>query len=93
MCNDPSLFTWLKDKDSRRTVSVGNGKKSQVIGIGTVLCSSIVDCNPITVELKDVLCVSSLICNLISVSRIRKSGLRVTFDTDKVGDGVCDIPT
>ena len=93
MCNNPSLFTSLQDISSEDTVSVGNGEETEVTGIGTVLCSSVVDGNQKTVELKNVLYVPSLMCNLISVSRIRKAGLRVIVDTDEYGGGFCDVTT
>ena len=82
MCNDATLFRNMKPNTGGIAVSVGDGKHATVSGIGTVICDTVTKGITKKVELKDVLCLPSLICNLISVSRITTSGLTAMFKYD-----------
>lgn len=93
MCNDASLFNCIQKPEKERQVSVGNGKQAAVVGIGTVICSTVVRNEKRIIALKDVLCVPTLMCNLVSVSRERKVGGEVFFHTDRSGNGICEVST
>lgn len=91
MCNNPNYFTHLDTDVEPMTVSVGDGTKSAVVGKGTIVCEAEVNGSKRLIGLHNVLCVPDLMCNLLSVSRIRKATLRVVFDDHEDGNGQCEI--
>ena len=54
-------------------------------------CVSVVNGHKHKIELKEVLYVPSLMSNLISVSRMRKAGLKVEFDSTQDNEGRCQV--
>lgn len=91
MCNNKDNFVSINIAKKMPPVSVGNGKETTVSGQGTMIFHTNVDGTPRTVYLKNVLYVPSLMCNLISVSRMRKASLKTVFDTDSNDTGVCVV--
>ena len=89
MCHKEEDFTELKKNDCNGTVSIGDGTAIPVKGVGTIKVMSVVNGKKVAVHLKDVLYVPNLSCNLISVTRCRKMDMRVTFDSDRNGRGIC----
>ena len=83
MCNNQETFQALNRDLSHGGVSVGDGKVAHVGGKGSVYAHATVDGNVKTVAFNETLYVPSLMCNLISVSRLRKSGCVVIFDEKK----------
>ena len=91
MCNDPNLFAnWTPTEGL--AVSVGDGKKADVTGTGNIICKTSTEGKTHTVRFKDVLCVPSLMCNLISVSKVTGAGLNALFSSDR-GANMCSIAT
>lgn len=89
MTNSKSLLTEIDNTSTYAAVSVGNGNQTPVHGVGDIRCSVKFDDTVENVKMSNVLWVPSLTCNLISVSRMRRSGLAIMFDTDANGQGVC----
>ena len=90
ICNNETVFESLT-KQPRRPVEVGEGQLVDVHGIGIVRGTTIIDGRKQFVMMKAVLYVPTMMCNLISVSRTRRSGFKVTFDGDKYKNGFCEI--
>ena len=93
MCNDRSLFNCFCSNVTGLAVSVGDGKQAEVTGFGSVYCTSIVHGKAMRIELKNVLCVPELICNLISVGRIADAGFSAVFTSPKQGKSTCEVKT
>lgn len=74
MCNDKNMFDELRNSTQKTSVSVGDGKLSEVSGIGTATSVVVQDGTKSVVQLREVLHLPDLICNLTSVSRMRKAG-------------------
>ena len=89
MCCNENDFFEIKNVDSGSAVSIGDGSELLVKGKGKVKAVSIVNGEKLTVYLQDVLFVPNLSCNLISVNKCRQNGMRITFDSDKSGRGIC----
>ena len=91
MCNNQETFPALNHDISHGSVSVGDGKVAHVGGKGSVYAHATVDGNVKTVAFNEKLYVPSLLCNLISVSRLRNSGWVVIFDENKDQKGLCHV--
>lgn len=91
MCNDQNLFRSFHPNVADLAVSVGDGMQAEVTGVGSVNFISVISGRKKRIELKDVLCVPTLVCNLISVSRIAEAGLSVTFNSKEQGKSTCDV--
>ena len=63
----------------------------EVAGVGNVTGTAVVDGKKETVMFKSVLFVPTMMCNLLSVSKARRAGCRVTFDGNDKGSGYCEI--
>ena len=90
ICNNEMHFESLT-KQPRRPVEVGEGQHVVVAGIGNVRGAAVVDGKQHEVVMKDVLYVPTMICNLISVSKERRSGFYILFDGERLDDGFCKI--
>lgn len=90
MCNDASMFESLEEKTCQ-PVEVGEGHHVEVAGVGNVTGTAVVDGKKETVMFKSVLFVPTMMCNLLSVSKARRAGCRVTFDGNDKGSGYCEI--
>lgn len=88
MYNDAKAFSHLKNDQAKITVSIENGTELPVRGIDTESSITIVNRKQEEVELKDVLLVPDLFCNLISVIQFRKNGAEMALDSDKNGRGI-----
>lgn len=91
MTNDKSFFPDLKILANMPSVSVGNGDSAAVHGTGTVEAVIKFDDNVRPVKMMDTLFIPDLMCNLVSVSKLRRAGFRVLFDTDEQGRGLCVV--
>lgn len=92
MCNSKEAFHALDDVRTKDIVLVGNGQRLNVEGRGILRCEAVVHGGSTrNIQLKNVLYVPKLMCNLLSVSQSRKAGLRIIFDSDKYQDGVCEF--
>lgn len=91
MCNDRSQFQILGKTKGKETVPVGKGYETNVFGVGNIRSMITIEGKSKLVQLDEVLFVPGLMCNLLSVSKIRKRGLQIIFDTDDVGKGYCKI--
>ena len=74
-----------------KSVSVGNGKDTSISGTGIVHAKALFDESSVSVEITDALYIPELMCNLISVSRLRQAGFTILFDSDEHGEGVCIV--
>ena len=83
------MFESLEEKICQ-PVEVGEGEHVAVAGFGNVTGNAVVDGKKETVTFKSVLFVPTMICNLLSVSRARRAGCRVTFDGNNEGSGYCE---
>ena len=72
-------------------VTVGNGEQSDVKGMQSFYCASEVGSDKRDIILEDTLFVPKLPCNLISVSKIRKSGFTVAFESERDGGETCRV--
>ena len=90
ICNDKSHFETLR-RTPCKTVEVGEGQLVTVEGIGSVKGVSITEGGEYRITFKAVLYVPTMICNLISMSRARRSGFRVIVDSDDNNNGYCHI--
>lgn len=91
ICNRASDFTQLDTTKIQSSVSVGNGVSVKVAGVGTVRCHEAVAGKKVNLELRDVLFIPTLMCNLLAVSKIRRAGFRIVFDTTPKGRGICSV--
>ena len=91
MTNNHDIFTEFHKSSNHSPVSFGDRNIGDVVGMGTVKCVSVVNGHKHKIELKEVLYVPSLMSNLISVSRMRKAGLKVEFDSDQDNKGICQV--
>ena len=92
MCNDRSLFHSFRKFNKEGAVSVGNGEVVTTVGVGTVRCEAAnKGWKNRKIQLKDVLYIPNLMCNLLSVSQMRKAHLRIVFDSDNENRGVCQV--
>lgn len=91
MCRCNELFEDLREQRNNATVSAGNGNQAQVAGVGSILTNIACSIQTRTVRLTDVLFVPQVMCNLLSFTKMRKAGLNVTFDSDNMGAGSCNI--
>ena len=73
MIGDATLFSSLKDKKHGSNVTFGDGSKGKIVGIGNVG-------NPSKLMFKDVLFVSGLSYNLLSISQLIDKGYMVAFE-------------
>lgn len=89
MCNNCDIFVDLNESDDSNTASVVDGNQTEVNGIGVVRGHAYFDEKEVPVEMKDALFIEGLMCNLISASRLRRIGCRLTFDTDDFGECIC----
>ena len=69
----------------------GEGQRVTVAGIGIVKATPTGKSNKHEIVMKAVLYVPTMMCNLISVSKARRSGFRVVFDSDDQSNGYCHI--
>ena len=90
VCNERNDFETL-DHSVTGPVEVGEGQQAQSLGLGTIRGSTFIDGKRVPVIFNNVLFVPTLICNLISMSKARRSGFRVTFDEDKTGGGCFEV--
>lgn len=80
MCNDGNAFTEYFTLKKPQEISIGDGHI--VTGKGTVLLKIVIGRKQIQrCELKDVLLVPELCCNLLSVSKITKAGKKIKFSS------------
>ena len=86
ICNGESQFCSLR-RTPCKSVEVGEGQHVIVQGIDTVQVTSIVSGGRRNVVMKAVLFVPTMICSFMSVSKARRSGCRVEFDSDENRDG------
>lgn len=91
ICNRPSDFIKLDTNKTQASASVVNRTEVKVAGIGTVRYSAVVRGKELKIELRDVLLMLSLMCNLISVSNMPRAGLQVVFDTVEDGKGISSV--
>ena len=91
MSNNKSMFSDLEKSVSKKSVSVGNGKEASVSGIGLIREKVAFDDACVPVQMKEALHIPDLMCNLISVSRLRKAGFTILFDTDNFGEETCTV--
>ena len=80
-CNKRESFFEF-EKRSFEPVSIGDGKMVEVKGIGKVRGTTVINGRVSTIVFKNVLYAPTMMCNLVSVSKARKSGFRVVFDVD-----------
>ena len=73
ICNNEMHFESLT-KQPRRPVKVGEGQHVVVAGIGNVRGTAVVDGKQHEVVMKDVFNVPTMMCNLISVGKARRTG-------------------
>ena len=85
------MFSNLEKSVSNKSVSVGNGKEASVSGIGIIRGKVAFDDACVPVQMKEALHIPDLMCNLISVSRLRKAGFAILFDTDNFGKRTCTV--
>ena len=78
-------------KTEKMNVTVGNGEQADVKGMQSLYCSSEVGSEKRDIILEDTLFVPNLTWNLISVSKIRKSGFTVAFESERDGTGTCRV--
>ena len=90
MYNEKSIFNDL-DETYCQDVSVGNGESADVLGKGTITARANVRAKKNIVAFKEMLYVPDLMCNLVSISRLRKAGCRILFDDDENGNGICYV--
>lgn len=91
MCNDPPMLDDIQFNLSGPFVSVGNGSKATVKGMDTLCCTALVQGCDGNIILTNTLLIPDLMCNLVSVSKIRKSGFDVKFETNKEGKSACSV--
>lgn len=89
MCNDKALFNSLKEENEGRTVTIGDGSPLPVLGEGAVRATTVVNGQTMDVALKNVLFVPKFSANLISVRKCKANGLRMIFEENKNGRGIC----
>lgn len=83
MLCDASYFSSMRKLDPPVEIVVANGQKVSAEYCGDVTMYSVVGETVKKCEAKNVLYLPQLSCNLFSVKRIAKSGLRVCFDGEK----------
>lgn len=83
MLCDPSYFSSMRKLDPPVEIVVANGQRLSAEYCGDVTMYSMVNDTVRKCEAKNVLYLPRLSCNLFSVKRIAKSGLRVCFDGEK----------
>ena len=93
MCNDREIFENLQCMKNRFTVSVGNGDPLHIEGSGSIRFTSICNGKSNPGQLKNVLYVPGIMCNLLSVIQTRRAGLSIIFDSTTRGKGFCEIRT
>jgi len=94
--NKNAFSSYSSIGDGEEQVYLGDSRTTSVLGNGEVLLKLT---SRKTLALSDVLHVSSIRVNLISVALLRKVGVKVSFESDKivmtknnvfVGKGYCD---
>lgn len=91
MCNDINMFANFFEDSEHAPVSVGNGDRTRVKGEGTIFVHALVKGQKRALALTKVLYVPELMCNFISVSKMRESKCRVVFDEDVKDIGICEV--
>lgn len=86
-----SLCSTLDTNNSNNSVSVGNGTKTAVSGMGSDRARAFFEEEIVPIEIRNALYIPELMCNLISVSRLRQAGMPIAFDTNRNGKGVCVV--
>lgn len=72
---------------------MGNWYQTTVVVVGSVHTDPKIGGNVKTLQLRNVLYVHGLIRNLLSVSKMRKAGLKIMFDGNHDWRGYCKIFT
>jgi len=82
LCKDKDAFTKLGDKDTER-INLASNSSTAICGKGKVAFSTDVAGRTKDIEMNEVLFVSDLRTNLMSVAKITDRNLLVTFDRNK----------
>ena len=69
LCNDKSMFTVFDSLENPQEIVLGDGHTLDAVGIGDVVLNLVVDGKIKKRQLRDVLYVPRLTCNLLSVSK------------------------
>ena len=80
MCCDKAMFKVLEPYKS--VVQVGDGRKLQVKGIGTVECEIIIKNNKKKLTISETLYLPDLSTNLISIGVLSEKGFNINFEKD-----------
>ena len=91
MCNDINMFANFFEDSEHAPVSLGNGDRTRVKGEGTIFVHSLVKGQKRLIALTKVLYVPELMCNLISISKMRESMYGIVFDEDVKGREFCNV--
>ena len=82
VCNNRDLFQELEPHSS--VINTATGQPASIEGIGTIMMSSHVNGQTISISMSNVLFVPSFKCNLISLSELEKKGYRVVISDGRV---------
>ena len=91
MCHSKEILKHFVKYDHRNDVSLGNGSKVSIFGEGKVVAGVALEGILKIFEIKRVLYLTTLTCNLLSVSEMRKAGLKTKFSSDQNNKGFCEI--
>ena len=91
MTNNAKFIRNMRESEVISSVAVGSGDNITVSGVGNLEATVVCDGKKNHVELKDVLYVPGLMCNLLSVSRMRRNGVIVVFDQCRDGRGFVEL--
>lgn len=91
MANNFSFFEELPKEGKRASVWVGDGHQKKGEGVGNNSCTSKWDNSERKIKITNVLYVPGLMCNLLSVSRLRRAHFKIVVDTDEKGGGTCRV--
>lgn len=84
ICNNSAWFTDLELYDSPKTVSVGDDRSTQLLGIGKVEIISRVGKQQLLATIENVLLVPELATNLISISQLDAKGITASFANGEI---------
>ena len=80
ICNDKTMFTEMKDLNPRENVTLGDGHNLEAVGEGTVDMKMLLPNGGSRMcALKNVLYISKLAYNLVSVSKAAQAGKTIEF--------------
>lgn len=89
MCNDIKGIRNIQPMKREMTVSVGSWRNFQTTGIGNVTGTTHAGNRLQSIQIGNVLHLSTFTCNLLSVSGMHEAGLQVSFATVKQAGGTC----